>query len=593
MKALMLSIFAIVMSVLLSTQSLAGTHESQNVLNSSIMWKFKTNGSIHASALIDNGVIYIGSRDSSFYAINALTGVELWHFKSKDQIYTTAVKNENTICFESGNVLYGLNLQGALQWQFTLYDGAVVNQNDQWDYYRSSPRLVGNTVYIGSEKGLVFGVDITTGTKTFQCQVPEAKFAIKTTPAIYDNKIYVGDWDGVFYSFNLSDGTVAWKFDTKTDGTFTWVTAIVTDPVIYKDAIYFGGRSCRLYCFDPKTGTKKWSYRDTGDMWIVGGPNIVDDVVYTGSSYQHVVRMVNALTGQFIKDASATYRVNGKPLVDGNYIYVGTEADEDTKIGTLLILDKATGEAKGKLNIGAQVYSSPILNNGTIYFGATNGFVYAVNKEEFLNTPYPDTYMTCPNKIDFGKLQNVGSCDTTIYVSNKGLGTDSIIVTSALLPSQVTFEPASFKLAPNDSQAVAIKINLAGLNAKKYTGQIIVTSYNGPSLKMIKRAITFTVENVSDVESDNNLPKNYSLSQNYPNPFNPSTLIQYELPASSNVVLKVYDIMGREVATLVDEYRSAGSYQIKWNAEKLTSGTYIYTLKAGGFIKSGKMLLMK
>ncbi len=85
----------------------------------------------------------------------------------------------------------------------------------------------------------------------------------------------------------------------------------------------------------------------------------------------------------------------------------------------------------------------------------------------------------------------------------------------------------------------------------------------------------------------------YSLSGNYPNPFNPSTFIEYTLPQSGLVTLKVYDILGNEVATLVDEVKSEGYHLVNFNAKNLTSGVYIYTIQAGSFISSKKMILMK
>lgn len=86
---------------------------------------------------------------------------------------------------------------------------------------------------------------------------------------------------------------------------------------------------------------------------------------------------------------------------------------------------------------------------------------------------------------------------------------------------------------------------------------------------------------------------NFSLSQNHPNPFNPGTVISYQLSAYSNVVLKVYDVLGNEVATLVDEYRSAGVYEVRFNASLLSSGLYFYQLRTGDYIQTRKMLLMK
>ena len=97
------------------------------------------------------------------------------------------------------------------------------------------------------------------------------------------------------------------------------------------------------------------------------------------------------------------------------------------------------------------------------------------------------------------------------------------------------------------------------------------------------------VENEDDLVT----PKEFSLSQNYPNPFNPSTVISYQLPVSSHVSLKVFDVLGNEVAALVNEEKPAGSYEIEFNAAELSSGIYFYTLQAGEFLKTKKFTLLK
>jgi hypothetical protein len=88
-------------------------------------------------------------------------------------------------------------------------------------------------------------------------------------------------------------------------------------------------------------------------------------------------------------------------------------------------------------------------------------------------------------------------------------------------------------------------------------------------------------------------PKTFLLEQNYPNPFNPSTTIRYQLPVASEVKLEVYDVLGKKIATLVNERQSAGSYQVVWNASGLSSGTYFYRLQAGTFTQTKKMILVK
>jgi hypothetical protein len=92
---------------------------------------------------------------------------------------------------------------------------------------------------------------------------------------------------------------------------------------------------------------------------------------------------------------------------------------------------------------------------------------------------------------------------------------------------------------------------------------------------------------------NNQLPEGYSLSQNYPNPFNPATKIQFSVPRQSNVELKVYNMLGQEVATLIATTMAPGTYSVDFDASKLASGAYVYRLKAGEFISSNKMLLMK
>jgi hypothetical protein len=89
------------------------------------------------------------------------------------------------------------------------------------------------------------------------------------------------------------------------------------------------------------------------------------------------------------------------------------------------------------------------------------------------------------------------------------------------------------------------------------------------------------------------LPKTFELYQNYPNPFNPSTTISFLLPSKSFVSLKIFDLLGRKVATIVSEEMLAGSYSQQWNAANLSSGIYFYRLQAGSFTETKKLILLK
>jgi hypothetical protein len=110
---------------------------------------------------------------------------------------------------------------------------------------------------------------------------------------------------------------------------------------------------------------------------------------------------------------------------------------------------------------------------------------------------------------------------------------------------------------------------------------------------------------ISSVEDEKQIPKEFALEQNYPNPFNPSTTIRFSIPSviasgakqSQLITLKVFDVLGNEVATLVNEEKTAGSYEVEFQSSvgshQLASGIYYYQLKAGNYLKTKKMLLMK
>ena len=108
-----------------------------------------------------------------------------------------------------------------------------------------------------------------------------------------------------------------------------------------------------------------------------------------------------------------------------------------------------------------------------------------------------------------------------------------------------------------------------------------------------ERDLYFIDEFVTSVKQSTVLPNQYSLSPNYPNPFNPITTINYSLPKAGNVKLTVYNSIGSKVATLVNEYKPAGSYSVHFNASQLASGIYLYRLESGTYTAARKLILMK
>jgi hypothetical protein len=128
------------------------------------------------------------------------------------------------------------------------------------------------------------------------------------------------------------------------------------------------------------------------------------------------------------------------------------------------------------------------------------------------------------------------------------------------------------------------------------TNTVVDLSYNRifsgvvhfSSLAVIGESISTGIE-----DKENMIPHGYSLEQNYPNPFNPATSFSYTLPEATKVTISIFDLSGRKIETIVDDYRQAGTYLVKWDASGYATGIYFYRLSANGFTTSKKMVFMK
>jgi hypothetical protein len=118
-----------------------------------------------------------------------------------------------------------------------------------------------------------------------------------------------------------------------------------------------------------------------------------------------------------------------------------------------------------------------------------------------------------------------------------------------------------------------------------------IDSYN--SAEALQAVLAAYDDAIGIEKVDDGMPQSFKLSQNYPNPFNPVTYIQFSIPQSANVIMKIYNVLGQEVATLVNRQMNAGNYTVDFDASKLSSGLYIYRIEAGSFVSSKKMMLLK
>lgn len=200
-----------------------------------------------------------------------------------------------------------------------------------------------------------------------------------------------------------------------------------------------------------------------------------------------------------------------------------------------------------------------------------------------------------PFKINFDSVVINNFAARQVYITNEGnaqLVIDSITISDA----NFMIDKNSFSVPPFSVKKILLQFNPEMI--KSY--HAVVTVYSKVGTKTINIS-GIGKDNTVNVNDKKILPLSFSLEQNYPNPFNPSTKIIWQSPVSGWQTLKVYDLLGREVATLIDEYKQAGKYEIEFNLSQfgskdfsaITSGVYFYQLRAGDFIQSRKMILMK
>jgi hypothetical protein len=224
-------------------------------------------------------------------------------------------------------------------------------------------------------------------------------------------------------------------------------------------------------------------------------------------------------------------------------------------------------------------YSDTGLNDGTKYFYrvyASNG----IGNSGYSNIPNAITPMLPPDSLtavqtvgEEVKLQwhDASSNESGFYIERKkgSGGTYSVIDSVGANVSTFT--------------------DMTGVGGSHYFYR--VRGYNSYVRSAYSNEVNLTL---TGIKSDRpGVPDKFDLSQNYPNPFNPSTKITYQLPAAGHVTLKIFDSLGRELATLVNENLAAGYYDATFNADKLPSGIYFYRLAAGGYVSVKKMVLMK
>lgn len=371
----------------------------------SVLWKFKTDTAVYSTAAIHNDLVYFGSGDHSFYALNKLSGKIHWKFKTNGAIQSDPLIHSNKVIFSSADgKVYALDHQnGKLIWSFATKGE---QQYDAWDYYLSSPVAAENMIYFGSGDSSIYAVDAASGKQRWTFKTGGI---VHASPLIKDNKVLVGSYDGSFYALDSKSGQLIWKF--KTVGDLYFPKGEIQKAASAKgNEVLFGSRDFNMYSLNLKTGTGQWNRKESGS-WIIATPLLDQDRLFVGTSDTHRFYSMGSTYGDIKWTLPLNMRVYGaaafiqKELVfgcfNGRLYFVEPESgkinatfqtEESKKYYTALFDEKDAVrkdiDPDGKnylevekriLALGA-ILSTPIVEKDLVYFGDSNGYFYALKR---------------------------------------------------------------------------------------------------------------------------------------------------------------------------------------------------------------------
>jgi outer membrane protein assembly factor BamB len=374
-----------------------------NADDENVKWKFKTEGRVYSSPIIEGDMIFIGSGDNHFYALDKTTGTTKWVFKTSGAVHSTASIRENLIYFASadGN-LYAINKSsGELVWKFT---SAGEKMYGLWDYYLSSPAVENGKVYWGSGDGHLYVVDAISGELQWKFDTGDI---VHASPVLDKDKVYFGGFDGHMYALDKENGELAWKF--KTIGAAYFPKGEIQKAALVEDGVvYFGSRDYNIYALDANTGRGRWNLKQPRG-WIIATPIEHKGNIYFGTSDAHIFYSMDKNSGTVNWTIPLNMRVFGSACVEKDIVYFGTfdgrvmgidHLTGETKWQFQTVVSKQnhhtiydeTGEFKedfvlyGKdwkiaeemIHALGSILSTPVIDNEIIYFGSSDGHIYAV-----------------------------------------------------------------------------------------------------------------------------------------------------------------------------------------------------------------------
>jgi outer membrane protein assembly factor BamB len=344
------------------------------IVNPKVKWKFKTQGPVRGSAIVDAGKIYFASADGFLYALNKNNGDLAGKFQTQGSISSTPSLSELLVFVSSNdNFVYALNsTTGQLVWQFQMQ--ALMPSYWEWEYYTAAPVVSSGRVYIGSGDGNLYVLSANQGKLLWKFKT---NGRIRAAPLVIRETVYLASNDGVLYVITAADGKLLWQFETEganlDSRKFGWDrNSIYTTPVLQDRILVIGSRDGKTYAVNVNTHKEKWRFT-YGPTWAMSAA-VENGVVFVGWSDNSLLSAIDLQSGKEKWKFQSGSLVYTKPFLTEQEVFIGS-ADEK-----VYCLDKYTGEKKWEYQTEGCVYSSPLVNTNTLFIGSDDGYLYAIEE---------------------------------------------------------------------------------------------------------------------------------------------------------------------------------------------------------------------
>ena len=388
-----------------------------------VKWRFATGDRIVSSPVFSNHTIYFGGDDGNIYAVDAETGRQIWKRPTGGPVACTPAVANGIVYAESyDGKFYALNATtGAVKWKFATggerrfeakgihgLEPKTQTIADQYDIFLSSPVVAQGAVYFGSGDGNLYALDAVSGELKWKFKTGDV---VHSSPAYADGTLYFGSWDSFFYAVDAATGKEKWRFQGGEDPLIHNQVGFQSSAAVVDGVVYVGCRDSNLYALDAATGKEKWRFNNEMS-WVITSPAVVQGKVVFATSDSSLYHVLDAVSGKSLLKMQDKAYMFSSPAVVGDVVLIGvlngtlqardlksgeplwdfqTEASRQNKGWVLTADRKFNGPmnffspwreapvvaTERQFDIGA-IFSSPLVMNGIVFFGSTDGNLYAI-----------------------------------------------------------------------------------------------------------------------------------------------------------------------------------------------------------------------